>query len=330
MTGRGEAHKAFQGAMQDQACQWIARLRADSVDQEDYEEFAAWLASNPEHRTAFDSMTELWGDLAVVRHLQNAKAPHAQPGNPSRRRWLAGSFALAASLLLAVVLTGRFDADVESQRYQTGVGEQISVDLEDGSAIQLNTDSSLAVDFSTRVRRLTLNRGEAFFQVAKEPQRPFLVRAGSVEVRALGTAFNIHLKGETGVVTVTEGVVRVTELSPPTSRPPQTELLYRNQRIIGGASGIGSPSSIDTSRQLAWRDGKLVAEEMPLATLVEELSRYHPNQIFIAEPALAGKTLSGVFRLEDLDGILLALEHSAGVRSVTLEDGSIQLISAPL
>ena len=321
--------------MQDQACAWIARLRADTVSEEDHQAFALWLAANPAHREAMDAMLELWDDLGVLRHYSPAPEHVDERGFDrdnvaSRRRWLATGMALAASVCLALLLQPRLGLEQEPLFYRTGVGEQLTAELEDGSTIRLNTATSLEITFNDSTRQLTLHRGEAFFEVAHQPERPFIVDAGNLEVRALGTAFNVYLQGETGVVTVTEGVVRVTERNAPGSRPAQSEILYRDQQLAGDRSGLGGASTVDTGHKLAWRDGRLVAESMPLAVLVEELSRYHPNRIFIAEPRLADRTVSGVFMLEDLDSILLALEHTAQVRGVTLQDGSVQLIGAPL
>lgn len=321
-----EAATALQGAMHEQACQWIARLRSETASEADYEAFALWLAASPEHRAAMDAMLNLWDDLAVVRYLPAAEAPKSS----SRRRWFASGLALAACLCLALVLSPRLSQGPDILHYQTRIGEQLSTNLEDGSSVRLNTDTSLDINFDYQHRLLTLHRGEAFFQVAHDPERPFIVEAGSLEVRALGTAFSVKRKGDSSVVTVTEGVVRVTERNAPVSRPPQTELLYPDQQLAGLREGLGEIMRIDADSQLAWRDGKLIAEDMPLAVLVDELSRYHPQRIFIAEPHTAQQTVSGVFRLEDLDSILLALEHTAKVRSVTLDDGSIQLIGAPL
>ena len=334
-----DAHNALKGAMHDQACHWMARLRSDDAGEADYQAFALWLAASPAHRAAMDAMLELWGDLGALGEIPGLLEVALQPAEPepdyraeplSRRRWLGTGLALAASVMLALVVSPRLGLGPDTQLFQTGVGENLSAALEDGSEIKLNTNTSLEVSFDATQRALTLHRGEAFFEVAHQPERPFVVRAGSLEVRALGTAFNIELRGDTGVVTVADGVVRVTELSAPATRAAQTELLYRDQRLSGNRTGLGSAEAVQVDNLLAWRDGRLVADEMPLPRLVEELSRYHPNKIFIAEPRLADRTVSGVFVLEDLDSILLALEHTAQVRSVTLEDGSVQLIGAPL
>ncbi len=332
------------GAMQDQACQWIVRLRAEDATDADREQFALWLAANPAHRQAMDAMLALWEDLEILKfrehreHSEQATDGQGSdsnfatdtPAQPGRRRWLGTGLALAASLVLAILLSPGLGLGPDVQEYRTRLGEQLAVTLPDGSTVKLNTSTRLLVNYSASERQLTLARGEAFFQVAHDTSRPFLVTAGNTEVRALGTAFNILLTDERSEITVTEGVVRVTELNAPDTRPAQVELLYSDQRMLGNRSGLSSAESIQAANLLAWRDGKLVAHDMALGELVNELSRYHPNRIFIAEPDLTQTTVSGVFQLEDLDSILLALEHTVGVRSVTLDDGSVQLIRAPL
>ncbi len=330
------------GAMQDQACQWIVRLRADNVSDADREQFALWLAASPAHRQAMDAMLAMWEDLEILSYRDASQAESdpayrgasAQypdgPAQYGRRRWLGTGLALAASLVLAVLLSPGLGLGPDSQEYRTRLGEQLAVTLADGSTVKLNTDSRLLVAYSNSERQLTLARGEAFFTVQHDTSRPFLVTAGNTEVRALGTAFNILLTGEHSEITVTEGVVRVTELNAPDTRAAHSELLYSDQRMRGNKAGLSAADAVDAESLLAWRDGKLVAHDMPLGALVTELSRYHPNRIFVAEPDLTQTTVSGVFQLEDLDSILLALEHTVGVRSVTLDDGSVQLIRAPL
>lgn len=315
----------MRGAMHDQACRWIARLNADDAAESDRQSFALWLAANPAHRDAMDDMLDLWEDLEVLKYR-----PAEQPARVSRRRWIGSGIALAASLVLALMLSPQLGLGPDSQQYRTRLGEQLSVNLADGSSVRLNTNTVIDVVFSGGERRIELERGEAFFQVAHDARRPFLVTAGHTEVRALGTAFNVLLKGERSEVTVTEGVVRITELDAPGTRPAQAEVLHENQRIAGDSRGLDPLPAADTNSLLAWREGKLVANNMKLGTLVEELSRYHPTEIFIAEPGLAETTVSGVFMLEDLQNILLALEHTSDVRSIALDDGSIQLIKAPL
>ena len=166
MSG-GEAVKAISNGMQDQAAAWIARLCSDSVSAEDRQQFALWLAANPQHRKAMDSMLDLWDDLAVVGKLPL----EAAPARPDRRRWLGTGLALAASLVLALLLTPQLDFYEDQQIYRTRVGEQISVELADGSRISLNTNSQLQVKLDDDRRYIVLSRGEAYFEVAKDMQR---------------------------------------------------------------------------------------------------------------------------------------------------------------
>ena len=236
------------GAMQDQACQWIVRLRADDVSAADREQFALWLAANPAHRQAMDAMLAMWEDLEILnyrgesreRREESIPARRSEPGENTaaparygRRRWLGTGLALAASLVLAVLLAPGLGLGPDTQEYRTRLGEQLAVTLPDGSTVKLNTDSRLLVSYSASERQLTLARGEAFFKVQHDTSRPFLVTAGNTEVRALGTAFNILLTGEHSEITVTEGVVRITELNAPDARPAHSELLYSDQRMRG-------------------------------------------------------------------------------------------------
>ena len=319
------------GRMHDQAAAWVARLRADSVAEEDYQQFALWLAANPEHGSAMDTMLELWDDLAVTRHLPVTEPiPLATPGQDhGRRRWLGAGLAAAACALFALILAPQLGIDNQPQRYQTGIGEQLVVDLADGSQISLNTNSRLEVSLGDTRRHITLIRGEVFFQVERDTKRPFVVDAGAAEVRVMGTAFNIHRHGDQSDITVTRGVVRVTELGNPGNRAPATELLYANQSVSASSNGLARPSRADAVAEVAWREGKLIADGMPLAVLLEEIARYHEVKILIAEPELGQRTVSGVFQLDSPDTILRALEHSFEIHSMLLEDSSILLISAP-
>jgi transmembrane sensor len=311
--------------MQDQAIAWIARLRSDSAGDEDFAQFALWLSANPEHRRAVDAMLEMWDDLGAIRHLPLPATRAA----PARRRWIAG-LAVAATVVMAVLLTPGTELLKDQQIYRTRTGEQLAVELADGSNININTNSQLQVALDRDARRVVLSQGEAFFKVASDPKRPFIVEAGNAEIRALGTAFNIYLHEDVTEVTVTEGVVRVTELNAPLSRPPSTALLYADQSLMGSAGGLAAIEAANSSVDLAWRDGKIVADGMKLSELVLELSRYHHGKILIADPGIGQMTVSGVFRLDDPDTIIRALEQSLDIRSVALDDGSIQLLRAPL
>ena len=325
------AQSELHSGMRDRALAWVARLRSDQVSERDHQAFALWLAANPAHAEAMDSMLELWDDLGAVSQIPLTELqPQRLSHKVTRRRALGASMALAASICLAVLLAPQLATNTDQQQFVSKVGEQLNIELSDGTHILLNTNSRLQVDYQAMQRQVTLHRGEAFFDVTRDLERPFVVTAGSAEVRVLGTAFNVLMQRGQSEITVTEGVVRVTERNAPATRAAESALLYENQQVTADSSGLQDSTTVHSEHQLAWREGKLVAEEMPLAELVEQLSRYHERKILIVEPSVAQTTVSGVFRLEDPESILLALEHSIGVRSVTLNDGTVQLIKAPL
>ena len=131
--------------MHEQAAAWVARLRSDSVTDEDYQQFALWLSANPEHTIAFDEMLDLWEDLAVTRHMPiETPVPDIAP-NQNRRRWLGGGLAVAASVIFALILAPQLGVDDNLLKYQTDIGEQRVVDLADGSQLFLNTNTRLEV-----------------------------------------------------------------------------------------------------------------------------------------------------------------------------------------
>lgn len=309
----------------DSALGWIARLRSDAVTEQDRQSFALWLGERPSHGQAMDEMLELWDDLGVVARLKPQE--HAPRRAANGARWLAGA-AVAASFALAVVLWPALDSEPGAVDYQTAMGEQRSITLPDASIVVLNTDSSISVSYSEEQRHITLRRGEAWFQVAPNKQRPFHVDAGEARVTALGTAFNIYLHNQTTDVTVTEGVVRVSELGETGNRAPSTEVLREREQLRARVDGWELSSTDDLSTTLAWQRGELVAREMPLAELIQQLERYHPTEIIIADPALAVLTVSGVFQLNQPEAMLSALAVSLGIDVDNVDADTIRLLKA--
>jgi transmembrane sensor len=312
----------FAGNMDDQALAWVARLRSDVAGEQDHQGFALWLAANPEHGQAMDRMLELWDDLAVVEHLPLV-AP--QPASTQRRYWLGAGLAVAASLLLAVFLTPQLNFTIAPQHYRTQLGEQLVIELSDGSRVTLNTSSRLKVQLNNQQRRLVLSQGEAFFEVAKD-SRPFVVEAGTAEVRALGTAFNIYVHGEQSDITVSEGVVRVTDRHNSAPHAPQHELLYAEHGISSSAQGLSAPATTNSSFALAWREGKIIADGMTVARLAAQLERYHDKQILLGSTEISQLSVSGVFQLNSPDATLHAVGHSLGLRVVPIDAQTVQLI----
>ncbi|MEP4145908.1 MAG: FecR domain-containing protein [Halioglobus sp.] len=310
----------------DAALGWVACLRSDAVSEEDRQSFALWLGEHDSHAKAMDEALELWDDLAVVRHIPSLSATPNQAANSSR--WLPAAAAIAACLVLAIFLWPQLQSDPVSDQYRTAMGEQRTVDLPDGSVARLNTNSRISVTYRDDQRHVHLQQGEAWFQVRPNKQQPFHVDAGDTRITAVGTAFNIYLTGGSTDVTVTEGVVRVSELGQTGARTPSTELLTVNQRLITGNDGWELSSTDDVSNQLAWQRGELVAEKMPLPELIAQLERYQQKRIIIADPSLAALTVSGVLQLDQPEASLSAIAVSLGLQVTPLNDTSVLLLKA--
>ena len=306
----------------NQALAWIARLNADDVADADRHAFALWLAEKATHRAAMDSMLELWDDLGSVRHLpfEPASAPAANQSS----WWVLA--AVAASLVLALLLWPLLDSGEAPLELQTALGEQRSFELTDTSRLTLNTNSRVLVAYDRDRRYLELSRGEAFFEVASDPKRPFEVDSGSALVTAIGTAFNIRRSAEFASITVTEGVVRVTELGVSGNRIAASEVVRANQRLEASSSGLEPATRVESDREMAWQRGELVAVEMRLPELAAELERYHELRILIADPEVAAMTVSGVFQLDQPEAILEALVLSHGLQIVRLNETTVRLL----
>tara|TARA_S200002703_G_scaffold20589_1_gene16903 strand:+ start:1422 stop:2411 length:990 start_codon:yes stop_codon:yes gene_type:complete len=315
----------------DAALAWIARFRGEANDQ-DHRDFALWLAADAGHRQAMDLMLELWDDLGSVRHLPlEAEPPATAPARAqtTRRQWLTGAVALAAGLAMAFVLLplNREPGGTESLR--TAHGERATFTLSDASQVTLNTDSRLDVAFTGGTRALTLVKGEAFFNVAHDPERPFAVSAGDTTVTAVGTAFNVYRRPESTAITVSEGVVRISNLAAG-GTAPRSVLLEADEHLETGRNGaLGTGRSVDTARYLAWQRGEIIAEALTLAELADEMARYSDTRLLISEREVAELTVSGVFSLDHPDTVVQALERSLGLRVVPLGNGSVQLLKSP-
>ncbi|MBT4522395.1 MAG: FecR family protein [Halieaceae bacterium] len=311
----------------DEALGWIARLRAGSASDLDRQGFALWLAEDASHKQAMDAMLEMWDDLASVRYLP-VTAIHSRPA-ANRDKWLAGALATAACLVVALLLWPQGFSENKQWNYQTNLGEQRSFELADSSRLSLNTASRVQVTYNDERRYVELIQGEAYFEVAKDSSRPFEVELGSARVTAIGTAFNIYRDDMASAITVTEGVVRVTELGDTGGRAPMVEVLHANQQLTANTMGLQASSKVDVAELIAWRRGELIANEMPLPELVAQIERYNGTHILITDSNVAALTVSGVFELNQPRAILDALELSLDLKVVTLDPQTLQLLKSP-
>lgn len=280
--------------IEDAAVRWLWRLDREGRVPEHEAELESWLRGDPRRRGAFLQAEASWRLLDRASLLAGGPA---QPIDQSRllvRRSLliGGGAAIAASLAgLGLVLTS-------ARRISTAIGEVRRLPLGDGSTAAVNTQSVIQVSFHPHQRTIRLNHGEAWFQVAKDAARPFVVEAGNVRVRAIGTAFSVRRRQGGADVIVTEGVVETWSL------PGKDRIL---QLFAGEAAFINANPAIantiipgvDVERKLAWREGKVDLNGETLAEAVAEFNRFNRPQLVIRQPAVASARLYGEFRADD-------------------------------
>ena len=311
----------------DQALAWIARFRADNVSDQDRQHFALWLAEAPERKQAMDDMLALWDDLGAVKALPFPEIASQPAANQSH--WFRAGAAAVAACLVATFALWPLSVSPPTTAYQlqTAFGEQQTFELRDGSRVTLNTDSKMTVAFSAEERQVELVAGEAFFEVAADKARPFTVVAGPAQATVLGTAFNVYRIGQSTAITVTEGVVRVTEYGHSDPRGPASDVLRANQQVIATRQGLETSTTVDTRPLIAWRDWELVANDMRLYDLIKELERYDDRRILFGDRNVAAMRVSGVFPLDQPDALLQALTRTLNLRLVELDQNTLQLLN---
>jgi transmembrane sensor len=367
----------------EQASDWIVKHREGDLDESQRRAFDAWLRLSPEHVRAYLEVSSIWEDAGSLDPAWNASAdeliararaadnvaslgatrssevpdlsaaPHrieAEVGvrDYSPRILLAASVAILC--LGAAVLTW-LNRD---PRYSTGVGEQRSITLSDGSTIDLNARSRIKIRFSEHERDVDLLEGQALFRVAKDTKRPFIVQSDGTAVRAVGTQFDVYRRANGTVVTVLEGRVAVlgtrrADASPsgenggssePTRRVSPSEgaappvlasargegavFVSAGEQLTVTSTARARPIPANVSAATAWTQHRLVFDAASLPEVAEEFNRYNAKQLIVDDPRLASFHVSGVFSSVDPDLLLRFLRAQSEI-SVTENERDIRI-----
>ena len=321
-------------AINQRASDWVARIDRADLDEAARAELDAWLAGDSRRRGAFLRAQAAWRMLDRVRALPvdavgflesdhvDGALPVPSSGRVRRRFVLGGAIALAAgasgvALLPALPFLAR-------DFYRTEIGEVRRLPLADGSLAAINTQSELEVALTDNRRSIRLQKGEAWFQVAKDTERPFVVSAGDVRVQAVGTAFSVRRAGVGIEVQVTEGVVETWTVSDAGRR---MRLSAGSRTVIAEDGKAVQPpveAAVELDRRLAWRSGQLILDGDTLEQAAAEFNRYNERQVVIADPALARERLVGRFRTNEPDSFARAVALTLGAR-VSASDGEIRI-----
>jgi transmembrane sensor len=293
----------------EQAIAWHTRLCSGEETESDWGEFTLWLEASPEHRQAYEEVEEFSSSLKGTSFSfvsdERSMLRLNKDGGPMARfqsLWVASAVAVAAVLILFVTFP-RQRPEFRSAEYSTHTGEMRTVRLADGSVADLNTATRLRVAMGDAKRRVILVQGEVLFHVVKDLTRPFEVSLGPQTASVVGTVFDVLRTNKELSITVAEGRVRFSNMNGHQNLlAAGDQLVYRHEF----ASQIGrvNPSAIG-----AWRKGYLVYEDATLAEIVEDLNRYFPHQIRVADPPAARQRFSGVLRIDQEKAVLTRLSH---------------------
>jgi transmembrane sensor len=315
------------------AAQWMLRHDRGLTGAEQ-DEFSQWLASDPANRAAWAEHRWAWEEMDRLVGLQTTVAAVPDPDllAPRRRywnravvvRWVAPAMALAAVLAVAFILgTTRPEPGPAAPAAPWGLALIEQRTLSDGSVVALNRGAELREVFTAHERALLLTRGEAHFEVARDESRPFVVQAGEVTVRALGTAFNVRLDSASVEVLVTAGLVDV-QRTPPSAvdHPVEPAIplhLKAGERTVVSLAptapapqvAVVAPAEIEA--KLAWQPRLLDFTAAPLAEIVAEFNRRNPVRLVLADPDLAAMALSATFRSDNVEGFVRLMEANFGL-----------------
>ena len=316
------------GRAREEASDWFARLNRRQVSLTEIEAFRAW-REDPHNRAAYETIDQTWRRAAALQDHpaidqalgETLARGAARRGRRERRAaWIAG--ASVASLAGLALAGGAWAYLQEHPSFATKVGEQRLVKLPDGSSVRLDTDSRIEVAFAGAARNVRLTRGQAFFDVAHDAARPFLVEAGPVTVRAVGTRFDVRAYGDQATVTLVEGVVEVRR----TGAAPQVWTLRPGQQV--GANAAAAPRPANLEAATSWTSGRVVFQGIPLAAAVDEINRYATHKIVLRAPGAAATPVTGSFETGDTDAFVSAVSDLNGLRATRQPDGEIVLDAA--
>ena len=335
-------------SIRQEAADWLVKLdnRLDNggLSKRDWHSLKAWLAEDPRHYQTLKRQAEIWSDIDIF-----SEAVQVEPKGglltalfsiPSVKYAATAACVLLVSFMM-VLFYPAGTAYPNGQLYETQVGHQLVERFPDGSEVHLNTDSLIRVEYSGSERKVVLLRGEAVFDVAHDPERPFSVYAEDQVVTAIGTKFVVRLTSEKIKVAVAEGKVQLTQKpalkSQPKpaktstargARPAKVEpvqevvVLAQGEEVEVSAQGEAAPpipskmEQADIERKFSWQNGSLIFDNESLSTIIEEVNRYTSIDVVIVDPELSDIRLSGRFKVGDTEALLEAIEISHSQVSV--------------
>lgn len=280
------------------AAQWIVRQEDGPWTETDAVEFDAWLAQNDGNRAAYWRLKHSWREADRIRALARVDVHESRYLPPQSRRWVR--VALAASLIISVTVGLNFIIQSPRSahavtRYTTSIGEQRTLELPDGTSIELNTDSQIRAIIASDRREIWLDKGEVYFSIRHSDTLPFVVHVGDRRVTDLGTKFSIRYTGNRTTVAVVEGLVKVEEIEGEAKLRPT--IIGAGDVAIAqeGATLVTHRAQSDLQSLTAWRGGMLDFNQERLADVAAEFNRYNRTPTLIVDRQVADLRIGGLF-----------------------------------
>ena len=331
--------------IEDAAGRWLVQRDSGEWSQQDEVAFEAWMSQAMAHRVAYWRLEDAWEKAHRLKALgagirsdeppspgywnnSAVRAPRpgasgARPSGPRLRAW-------AATLMVVAIVGAATYLWQSAHRFRTDVGEVVSVPMSDGSKVTLNTASFIKVAITSSERRIELVHGEAFFEVAQEPARPFVVVAGDKRVIALGTKFSVRkaagdparpTQSDDIQIVVTEGAVRVEMLGPQGSQVLSQEPLTAGSLAwTEGKELTRRRAAREAAESLSWRSGTLVFRDVSLAQAAAQFNRYNERKIVIDDAEAADLRIAGSFRTTNAESFVDIIERGYPVRGIIHDD----------
>jgi len=307
-----------------QARAWYVRLADEQAGASEWEIFTLWLEENSLHVDAYNRVELVLTDIYAAQPRTATKnnvvllSPRPRPSKLHMR--VAGIAALMIAALTLFMATNIFQTQPVYTQYATNIGGHEDIILKDGTKISLNTNTQIRVAMSRKTRTVTIKRGEAYFEIAPDNKRPFMVLAQGTTITDIGTAFSVYGSDQALTVSVVDGIVDM-------STDAQVVRLKQGQQAvqIRGDSNI-AVNVIDIENISTWRDGVLVFEDAALSSIVPELNRYFNTPITLSGDQVANLTFSGVLNINDQDTLLGSMKALMPIKTET-QNGQIILSS---
>ncbi len=313
-----------QKAIDAQACDWFMLQQERELNQAEQLAFSDWVKASEAHKASYDEFHLVWQGLDVVGRGSEGQALRAEPVTLLDRikdLFTIESFGLpqmggaCAALLLAALfmLDPSVSEQGEFERYQTAVSETQKQILADGSTVTLGANSQIEVSFSEAKRRVDLIRGQAFFEVSKDPARPFYVATGSATVRVVGTRFDVRRNRDKIKVTVEEGIVEVMR-SASTETVTDAEAAVESKRLLAGQQVRVNPQVmgevVPVETVASWREGRLEYRNARLAEVIADANRYYEGSITLGAAHLENLEVTTSYSVDQVDTMVTMLEQS--------------------